>query len=390
MPHLSRKTANFTDSVIRRMTRISNACGAVNLSQGFPDFDPPKELKDALQRAAQGSLHQYSVTWGAQNFRQALAAKQSRFMGLAIDPETQIAVTCGSTEAMMAAMLTVCDPGDKVVIFSPFYENYWADAVLSGAQPIYVPLTPPDFSFDPNLLEDAFRQRPKALILCNPSNPAGKVFTREELMLILSLAQKYDAFVITDEVYEHIVYAPHRHTYFASLPGAFERTISCSSLSKTYSITGWRLGYIIAPEHIIDGARKVHDFLTVGAAAPLQEAAVTALHFDDAYYEALLQAYAERRDRFTGGLQRLGLPHTVPQGAYYVLVDISEFGAADDLAFCEWLAREVGVAAVPGSSFFREDIRHLIRFHFAKRIETLDEALNRLEGLRAKAAAYPG
>ena len=281
MPTLSSRTANFTDSVIRRMTRISNQYGAVNLSQGFPDFDPPKEILDRLAEVTKEDFHQYSITWGAQNFREALAAKQTHFMGRPIDPNGEIVVTCGSTEAMMAAMMSVTNPGDKVIVFSPFYENYGADTILSGAEPIYVPLIPPAFTFDADVLEAAFRQHPKALILCNPSNPCGKVFTREELLIIADLAKKYDAFVITDEVYEHILYAPHTHTYMASLPGMWERTISCSSLSKTYSITGWRLGYVIAPPEIIDTVKKVHDFLTVGAAAPLQEAAVTGLKFGD-------------------------------------------------------------------------------------------------------------
>jgi aminotransferase len=375
---LSKKTNQFTDSVIRRMTRIANQYGAVNLSQGFPDFDPPQALKDALKKAAEGSLHQYAITWGAQNFREALARKQSRLMGMAIDPDTQIVVTCGSTEAMIASMLTVTNPGDKVIVFSPFYENYGADAILSGAEPIYVHLRPPHFNFVVEELENAFKQRPKALILCNPSNPTGKVFTREELEIIAGLAIKYDVFVITDEVYEHIVYKPYQHVYFASLPGVADRTISCSSLSKTYSITGWRLGYAIASPQIIEGIRKVHDFLTVGAAAPLQEAAVTALNFEDAYYEDLQKRYTEKRDFFLQGLDKLGLPYTVPQGAYYVMVDVSEFGVTDDIQFCEWLASEIGVAAVPGSSFFKSDVQHFIRFHFAKNIETLAEALRRL------------
>ena len=256
---LSARTASFTDSVIRRMTRVSLQHGAVNLSQGFPDFDPPQAILDRLSQVAHEGPHQYAVTWGAQNFREALAKKQSHYMGLPIDPDREIVATCGSTEAMMCAMMTVADPGDKVIVFSPFYENYGADTILSGAEPIYVPLNPPDFSFDPEVLEDAFRQHPKALVLCNPSNPSGKVFTRAELEIIAALAEKYDAYVITDEVYEHIVYAPHQHTYFASLPGMWQRTLSCSSLSKTYSITGWRLGYIIAPEDIIERAKKVHE-----------------------------------------------------------------------------------------------------------------------------------
>lgn len=387
MQNLSERTAGFTDSVIRRMTRVSMRYGAVNLSQGFPDFDPPQEILDRLAQVAHEDFHQYSITWGAQNFREALADKQSRYMGRAIDPNSEIVVTCGSTEAMMCAMMTVTDPGDKVIIFSPFYENYGADTILSGAQPIYVPLVPPDFHFDPEVLEDAFRQRPKALMLCNPSNPCGKVFTREELETIASLARKYDAYVITDEVYEHIVYAPHRHTYFATLPGMWERTLSCSSLSKTYSITGWRLGYIIAPGEIIERAKKVHDFLTVGAAAPLQEAVIPGLRFGQDYYDGLLAKYTHKKELFLSGLDDLGIVHNNPEGAYYVLLDISEFGYDSDVTFCETLAREVGVGAVPGSSFFREPVNHLIRLHFAKKDETLLEALNRLEGLRKKIPA---
>lgn len=384
MQPLSDRTAGFTDSVIRRMTRISNKYGAVNLSQGFPDFDPPKAILDRLAEVAHEDYHQYSITWGAQNFREALAAKQTHYMGRAIDPDSEIVVTCGSTEAMMTAMMTVTNPGDKVVIFSPFYENYGADTILSGAEPIYVPLTPPAFNFDPEMLEDAFRQHPKALILCNPSNPCGKVFTRAELETIAALANKYDVYVITDEVYEHIVYAPHTHTYFATLPGMWERTISCSSLSKTYSVTGWRLGYVIAPAPIIERAKKVHDFLTVGAAAPLQEAVIPGLKFGQDYYDDLLQKYTHKRDLFCKGVDDLGLVHNIPQGAYYVMLDISAFGYDSDLQFCEDLAAKVGVGAVPGSSFFREPVNHLIRFHFAKKDDTLNEALNRLETLRGK------
>ena len=384
MQNLSERTASFTDSVIRRMTRISLQYDAVNLSQGFPDFEPPKEILDRLAQVAYEDYHQYAVTWGAQDFREALAAKQTRYMGRAINPNTEIVVTCGSTEAMMAAMMTVTDPGDKVVIFSPFYENYGADTILAGAEPIYVPLVPPDFHFDPQVLEDAFRKHPKALVLCNPSNPCGKVFTRAELETIAVLAARYDVYVITDEVYEHIVYAPHRHTYFATLPGMWERTISCSSLSKTYSVTGWRLGYIIAPAEIVDRAKKVHDFLTVGAAAPLQEAVIPGLQFGQDYYDDLLAKYTHKKELFLNGLDDLRIVHNDPEGAYYVLLDISEFGYASDLKFCEDLARLVGVGAVPGSSFFREPVNHLIRFHFAKKDETLLEALNRLDGLRAK------
>ncbi len=384
MPRISSRTETFTDSVIRRMTRVSLQYGAVNLSQGFPDFEPPKEILNRLAEVAKEDFHQYSITWGAQNFREALAEKQSRLMGRKIDPNSEIVVTCGSTEAMMAAMMTVTDPGDKVIVFSPFYENYGTDAILSGAEPIYVPLIPPEFNFDVDVLEAAFKQKPKALILCNPSNPCGKVFTYEELKIIADLAEKYDTFVITDEVYEHIVYEPNKHIYFSSLPNMQERTISCSSLSKTYSITGWRLGYIIASAEIIDAAKKVHDFLTVGAAAPLQEAAVVGLKFGDKYYKDLQEKYTQKRDLFLKGLDDIGITHTVPQGAYYVLLDISEFGFDSDLEFCETLARDVGVGAVPGSSFFREPVDNLIRLHFAKKEDTLNEALSRLENIRKK------
>ena len=384
MPILSDRTAGFTDSVIRRMTRISNQYGAVNLSQGFPDFEPPKEILDRLAEVTREDFHQYSITWGAQNFREALAKKYEHFSGRAIDPNSEIVVTCGSTEAMMAAMMSVTNPGDKVIVFSPFYENYGADTILSGAEPIYVPLVPPEFNFDADVLEAAFKQNPKVMIVCNPSNPCGKVFTREELEIIADLAKKYNTFVITDEVYEHILYTPHVHTYMATLPGMWERTIQCSSLSKTYSITGWRLGYVIASPHIIDTVKKVHDFLTVGAAAPLQEAAVTGLNFGDDYYQDLQEKYTEKRDLFLKGLDAIKIPHTVPEGAYYVLLDISEFGYESDLEFCEVLARDVGVGAVPGSSFFKEQENRYIRFHFAKKNETLNEALNRLSEIRKK------
>ncbi len=380
MPQLSSRTANFTDSVIRRMTRVSNEYGAINLSQGFPDFAPPKALTDRLAQIATEGPHQYAITWGAQNFREAVARKQEHFSGMKVDPNSEITVTCGSTEAMMAAMMTVCNPGDKVVVFSPFYENYGADTILCGAEPIYVPLNPPAFDFDANVLEDAIKTPGvKALILCNPSNPCGKVFTRKELELIAEMAIRYDIFVITDEVYEHILYKPNEHVYMATLPGMRERTIICNSLSKTYSITGWRLGYVIAAPEVTDRVKKVHDFLTVGAAAPLMEAAVTALNFDDSYYRWLQEKYTHMKQVFVGGLKNLGLQYTDPQGAYYVLVDISEFGYDSDEEFCIDLAREVGVGAVPGSSFFREDVNHLIRFHFAKQDETLEAAIARLE-----------
>lgn len=384
MPKLSDRVGTFTDSVIRRMTRISDEYGAINLSQGFPDFDPPKEILDALAKVAYEGPHQYSVTYGAENFREALAKKQGRAIGRTIDPDKEIVVTCGGTESMMCAVMTICNPGDKIIVFSPFYENYGADAILSGAEPIYVPLVPPEYNFDLSLIEDGFRQGAKGIIVCNPSNPCGKVFTREELMGIGQLALQYDAFVITDEVYEHMVYAPNHHVCMASLPGMYEHTITCNSLSKTYSITGWRLGYLIGPEEVVEGAKKVHDFLTVGAPAPLQEAAVVGLNFPQSYYDGLLDLYTRKRSRFLDGLDKIGLKHNIPEGTYFVMVDIQDFlnlpqfAGYSDLEFCEWMIREIGVAAVPGSSFFREPVNNLIRLHFARSEETIDEAIRHL------------
>ena len=384
MPQLSNRVETFTDSVIRRMTRISDACGAINLSQGFPVFDPPKPILDALAYVAYHGPHQYSVTFGAENFREALARKVSKSLGRMPDPDKEIVVTCGGTEAMMCAVMTVCNPGDKILVFSPFYENYGADAILSGADPIFVPLVPPAYGFDLQLLENGFRQGAKAIIVCNPSNPCGKVFTREELTVIGQLALKYDAFVITDEVYEHLVYAPYTHVSAASLPGLADHVITCNSLSKTYSITGWRLGYLIAPAPVAEAAKKVHDFLTVGAPAPLQEAAVAGLTFPESYYDELRALYTEKRDHFLAGLDSIGLKHNIPQGTYFVMVDISDFLALpqfqgfSDLEFCEWMITDIGVAAVPGSSFFREEVNNLIRLHFAREKETLDEVITRL------------
>lgn len=384
MHELSKRTSNFSDSVIRRMTRVANEYNAVNLSQGFPDFSPPKEITAKLAEVAQNGPHQYAITWGAQNFREALAQKHEHFSGMKVDPDSEIVVTCGSTEAMMASMMSIINPGDKVAIFSPFYENYGADVILSGAVPIYIPLVPPSFNFDVDLLELAFKKGAKALILCNPSNPCGKIFTYKELEDIAKLAIKYDAYVITDEVYEHIIYEPHKHVYMATLPGMRERTIICNSLSKTYSITGWRLGYVIASPIIIDRVKKVHDFLTVGAAAPLMEAAVVGLNFPDSYYKELQEHYTHMKNLFVGGLENLDFQFTEPQGAYYVLMDVSEFGVKDDYKFAEWMTANVGVAAVPGSSFFREDVHNLVRFHFAKEDLTLNNALTRLATLKKK------
>lgn len=385
MPTLSTRTEKFTDSVIRRMTRVALHYDAINLSQGFPDFDPPATITNRLAEVAHTGPHQYALTWGAQNFREALAAKQRHFAGVDVNPDTNIVVTCGSTEAMMCAVMSVVDPGERVVVFSPFYENYGADAILCGADPTYVALRAPEFTFDEAELEAACaKPGTKALILCNPSNPCGHVFSRAELMTIARLADKYDLFVITDEVYEHIVYAPYRHTYFSSLPGMWNRTLSCSSLSKTYSMTGWRLGYVIAPEEVIDRAKKVHDFLTVGAAAPLMEAAVAGLTLPDSYYEDMAALYTHKRDLFCQGLRDLGFSIVEPQGAYYVLADVGatehQLGYTDDETFAVDLVRKVGVATVPGNCFFVDGDDHFIRFHFAKSDELLEQALDALDG----------
>ncbi len=386
MPQLSNRVMTFTDSVIRRMTRISEEYDAINLSQGYPDWDPPREITDALAQVAGEGPHQYSITFGAKNLREALCKIESERFGRTVDPEQEIVITCGSTEAMMTCMMTVCNPGDKVVIFSPFYENYGADTILSGADPIFVPLTPPEYSFDRAQLAEACSQPGvKALILCNPSNPCGKVFKRDELEFIASLAKKYDFYVVTDEVYEYIVFDDHEHICMASLPGMFERTLTCNSLSKTYSITGWRLGYVIGNAEAIEAARKVHDFLTVGAAAPIQEAACRAIEaFGPDYYAGVKQEYQEKRDLFVKGLDAIGIPHSNPEGTYFIMVDITkylelpQFAGMSDLEFCEWMIRNIGVAAVPGSSFFREPINHLIRLHFARSESVLNDALSRL------------
>jgi len=381
MPQISERVQRFTDSVIRRMTRISDEYGAINLSQGFPDFDPPKEILDRLAKVAYEGPHQYSVTFGAPNLREAIAKKQGKAIGRSIDPDHEIVITCGGTEAMMCTMMTICNPGDKVMVFSPFYENYGADAILSGAEPIFIPLVPPEYHFDINLVEQGFQAGAKAIIVCNPSNPCGKVFTCEELTAIGALAVKYDAYVVTDEVYEHLVYAPYKHTYMSGLPGMFDHTITCNSLSKTFSITGWRLGYVIGPSPVIEAAKKVHDFLTVGAAAPLQEAIIAGLMLGDEYYKELQETYTRKRNFFLEGLDRIGLKHNIPQGTYFVMVDIQEFldlpqfKGFSDLEFCEWMIRNVGLAAVPGSSFFREPVNRYIRLHFARSEEVLNEAL---------------
>ena len=382
MPRTSRRTARFSESVIREMSRVAARYGAINLAQGFPDWDPPAELVAAGRAAMDAGRHQYAVTWGAPELREALAAKVGRCTGRPVDPATELVVTCGATEAMMVAMMTVCDPGDRVGLFSPFYENYGADALLAGAEPVHVPLHPPEYRFDPAELRRAFAGGLKAFVLCNPSNPCGRVFTREELGQLAALAEEFDVWVLTDEVYEHIVFPPHRHTYFSTLPGMAERTLMCSSLSKTFAITGWRLGYVQAAPAVIAQARKVHDFLTVGAAAPLQHAVVTALRFPESYYAGLAAEYAAGREILLGYLERTGLAYSRPEGAYFVMVDISPFGHASDVEFAHWMTREIGVAPVPGSSFFATPEHRYVRLNFAKRPATLHAAGERLLALR--------
>ena len=386
MQEMSRKTTHFTDSVIRRMTRIAIANNAINLAQGFPDFDPPKVLTDRLEEISQIGPHQYPITMGAPNFRRALAQKCGRFMGRKIDPETEVVVTIGSTEAMVDTLFAITNPGDKIIMFSPYFENYRAQTLLVDCEPIFVPLIPPAFNYDANVLEDAFKKGAKAILICNPSNPSGKVFTEAELKQIADLAIKYDTYVIMDEVYEHIIYEPHKHIYMNSLPGMWERTISCSSLSKTYSITGWRLGYAIAPQHIMDKIKQYHDFNTVGAPAPLMEAAVVGLELPDSYYDEFGQHYAHMKKIFTEGLDRLGIEYSDPQGTYFVLANIGQFmkKGQTDVEFCELMAEKVGVAAVPGTSFFMEDVRDIVRLHYAKKDETLYEALERLATIKQK------
>ena len=385
--YTSAKAKSFTESVIREMTRHALARGAVNLAQGFPDFPCPQELKDAACRAIQADVNQYAITWGAQSFREALAAKTRRFLGIDVDPETEITVTCGSTEAMIASLLAVVDPGDEVVVFEPFYENYGPDAILCSAVPRYVSLRPMerdgslDWSFDPGELSAAFGPKTRAVILNTPNNPTGKVFRRDELEGIAHLCREFDAVAITDEIYEHITFDGVEHVALATLPGMAERTITINGLSKTYSVTGWRVGYAIARPELTSAIRKVHDFLTVGAAAPLQEAGVTALRLPEDYYRGLAALYQGKRDRLLPVLERAGFRTFRPRGAYYVMADVSGFGFPDDTAFALHLVREAGVATVPGSSFFssRESGIHFVRFCFCKKDETLDEAGRRLE-----------
>ena len=386
---LSGRVEHFTESVIREMTRQAMLYGAINLSQGFPDFPAPAALKLAAQKAVADDVNQYAITWGAKKLRQAIARQMGVWQGIMVDPETQVTVCCGATEAMISTLLAVCNPGDEVVIFEPFYENYGPDAVLCGARPRFVKLRPPatdegEWTFDEGELRAAFHQQTKAIIVNTPNNPTGKVFARAELELIRDLCVEFDVLAIADEIYEHILYDGVRHISIASLAGMSERTVTINALSKTYCVTGWRVGWAVAPAEITDGIRKVHDFLTVGAPAPLQEAGAVALGLPASYYDGLAEGYRARRDRLLPALAEAGFRYFRPRGAYYVMTDISGFGFADDLAFARHLVKEVGVAAVPGSSFYR-DSRHgaqQVRFAFCKRNETLDAAAERLRKLR--------
>jgi aminotransferase len=388
---VSQKSQRFTESVIREMTRLANQFGAVNLSQGFPDFAAPELIKEAAARAVMADVNQYAITWGAKRLRDALVAKQERFTGLAFDPEREVTVCCGSTECMASVMLALVDPGDEVIVFEPFYENYGPDAILCGAVPRFVRLREPDWSFDPAELAAAFSPRTRAIVVNTPNNPTGKVFSRSEMEQIASLCRKWDVVAVTDEIYEHILYDGAKHVSMASLEGMRERTVTISGLSKTWSVTGWRVGWCLAPPELTNGIRKVHDFLTVGAPAPLQEAAATALAMPEEYYRKLADSYRERREFLVPVLERAGFRPIPPRGAYYVMTDISDFGFPDDVAFARWLVSEGGVAAVPGSSFYSDPTAgsQRLRFHFARKRETLEAAAERLQSLRTRLPARP-
>ena len=383
-PLLSQKTARFTESVIRGMSVEALKHNAVNLAQGMPDFAAPAAIKDAACRAIQKDINQYAITWGATDLRRAIASHAAWHLSLEIDPETDITVTCGSTEAMLVALMSMINPGDEVILSEPYYENYWPDCVLPGAIPRFVPLRGPGWTFDPDELAAAFNDKTKAIVLCNPNNPTGTVFTHGELALIADLCQKWNVIAITDEIYEHILYDGRKHIALASLPGMFERSVTIGGMSKTYSVTGWRVGTIMAPPHLTDTFRQVHDYVSIGAAAPLQQAGAVAYRMPRTYYAGLAAGYQARRDKMVKILTEVGFGLEPPAGAYYIMADISAFGATDDVAFAEYLVRDIGVATVPGSSFFRDKElgRQLVRFCFCKRDETLDAAAERLRRLR--------
>jgi aspartate/methionine/tyrosine aminotransferase len=382
---LADRVGHFSESVIREMTRLAARHGAINLGQGMPDFEAPQAVKDAACQAIQDGFNQYAITWGAPPLREAIAAKVRAFNGIPCDPDRNVTVCCGATECMMATMLALVDPGDEVVIFQPFYENYGPDAIISGAKPVWVPLRPPHWTFDPDELRRAFSSRTKAIILNTPNNPTGHVFTREELSLVAELCQRFDAFALTDEIYEYIIHSDRPHISLASLPGMLDRTVTISGLSKTFSVTGWRLGYCVAPAAVSDGIRKAHDFLTVGAPHPLQMAGVAALNLPPEYYAKLKADYTCRRDLFLPYLRATGLTVYEPEGAYYVMTDINPLGWDDDTAFVRAMIEQVGVSAVPGSSFYAPKTlgKTMVRFMFAKRDETLHAAGERLKGLSA-------
>ena len=388
---VSQKSLRFTESVIREMTRLANQHGAVNLSQGFPDFAAPELIKEAAARAVAADVNQYAITWGAKSLRDALVAKQQRFTGLRFDPEREVTVCCGATECMASVMLALVDPGDEVIVFEPFYENYGPDAILSGAVPRFVRLREPDWSFDPAELAAAFNARTRAVVVNTPNNPTGKVFSRVEMEQIAALCMKWDVVCVTDEIYEHILYDGAEHVSMAALDGMRERTVTISGLSKTWSVTGWRIGWCLAPADLTNAIRKVHDFLTVGAPAPLQEAAAVALAMPQDYFRRLADGYRERREFLVPALERAGFKPIPPRGAYYVMTDISGFGFPDDVAFARWLVAEGGVAAVPGSSFFSDPAAgsQRLRFHFARKRETLEAAAERLQSLRSRLPARP-
>ena len=388
---VSQKSLRVTESVIREMTRLANQHGAVNLSQGFPDFPAPDDIKQAAARAVAADVNQYAITWGAKSLRDALVAKQQRFTGLRFDPEREVTVCCGATECMASVMLALVDPGDEVIVFEPFYENYGPDAILSGAVPRFVRLREPDWSFDPAELAAAFNARTRAVVVNTPNNPTGKVFSRVEMEQIAALCMKWDVVCVTDEIYEHILYDGAEHVSMAALDGMRERTVTISGLSKTWSVTGWRIGWCLAPADLTNAIRKVHDFLTVGAPAPLQEAAAVALAMPQDYFRRLADGYRERREFLVPALERAGFKPFAPRGAYYVMTDISGFGFPDDVAFARWLVAEGGVAAVPGSSFYSDPAAgsQRLRFHFARKRETLEAAAERLQSLRSRLPARP-